>query len=64
MGQNIVFALFYGIGTENEAFAMKKERDSGIELLRIFAILMVIGVHTFLYGSYYDCALDEGGMVA
>ncbi len=43
---------------------MKKERDSGIELLRIFAIFMVIGVHIFLYGNYYKAALGVGGYVA
>lgn len=43
---------------------MKKERDSGIELLRIFAIMMVIGVHTFLYGNYYEKAIEVGGIVA
>lgn len=42
---------------------MKKKRDSGIELLRIFAMFMVIGVHAFLYGDYFDQACEYGGMV-
>lgn len=42
---------------------MEKKRDSGIELLRIFAMLMVIGVHTFLYGDYFDHACEYGGLV-
>lgn len=43
---------------------MEKKRDSGIELLRIFAMLMVIGVHIFLYGNYFDRACEYGGIVA
>ena len=43
---------------------MKQERDSGIELLRIFAILLVIGVHAFSYGGFYAAARDVGGHVA
>ncbi|MBE5953967.1 MAG: acyltransferase [Lachnospiraceae bacterium] len=42
---------------------VNKTRDSGIELLRIIAILMVIGIHTFLYGNYYECAVSAGGFV-
>lgn len=42
---------------------MGKKRDSGIELLRIIAILMVIGVHTFLYGNFYEEAKSVGGIV-
>lgn len=42
---------------------MKKKRDSGIELLRIFAMLMVIGVHIFVYGGYFDSACEQGGIV-
>lgn len=40
---------------------MKKERDSGIELLRIFAMFMVIGVHLLLYGNYFSIAIEMGG---
>lgn len=43
---------------------MKKERDSGIELLRILAILLVIGVHAFSYGEFNDLADEIGGHVA
>lgn len=43
---------------------MEKKRDSGIELLRIFAMLMVIGVHIFLYGKYFDRAIEYQGIVA
>ena len=43
---------------------MKKQRDSGIELLRIFAMLLVIGVHAFSYGGFYGAARDAGGHVA
>ena len=43
---------------------MKKERDSGIELMRIFAILMVIGVHAFSYGGFFPAAQAVGGHVA
>jgi len=42
---------------------MKRERDSGIELLRIFAMLMVIGVHTFLYGDYFEEACKYEGAI-
>lgn len=42
---------------------MKKERDSGIELLRIFAMLMVIGVHAFLYGDYFEEACEYEGAI-
>ena len=40
---------------------MKKERDSGIELLRIFAMFLVIGVHALNYGDFFDMARDAGG---
>jgi len=40
-----------------------KKRDSGIELLRIISIMMVIGIHIFLYGNYYECASNQGGFV-
>ena len=43
---------------------MKKERDSGIELLRVFAMLLVIGVHAFSYGGFYAEAKAAGGHVA
>jgi len=43
---------------------LKKERDSGIELLRIFAMLLVIGVHAFSYGGFYAAARGVGGHVA
>jgi surface polysaccharide O-acyltransferase-like enzyme len=43
---------------------MKKERDSGIELLRVFAMLLVIGVHAFSYGGFYAEARAVGGHVA
>ena len=42
---------------------MKEERDSGIELLRIFAIFMVIGVHIFAYGGYFKAACENTGLV-
>lgn len=42
---------------------MKKERDSGIELLRIVAIFMVIGVHLLDYGKYYATAMNVDGIV-
>ena len=41
----------------------KKERDSGMELLRILAILMVICVHMFSYGGFYEAAKAIGGHV-
>ncbi len=43
---------------------MKKERDSGIELMRIFAILMVIGVHAFSYGGFFSATSAVGGHIA
>lgn len=43
---------------------MEKKRDSGIELLRILAMFMVIGVHIFLYGKYFDRACEYHGLVA
>ena len=42
---------------------MKKQRDSGIELLRIFAILAVIGVHALSHGHDYAVAKELGGAV-
>lgn len=42
---------------------MKQNRDSGIELLRIIAMLMVIGVHIFLYGGYFERACEYGGII-
>ncbi len=42
---------------------MKKERDSGMELLRLFAILAVIGVHALSHGHYYAVAKDLGGSI-
>ncbi|MBQ4155399.1 MAG: acyltransferase [Clostridia bacterium] len=42
---------------------MKKTRDSGIELLRIIAIFMVIGVHLLDYGKYFETALQVDGIV-
>lgn len=41
---------------------MKKKRDSGIELLRIFAILMVIGVHIFVYGDILTVPVSKMGL--
>ena len=43
---------------------MKQQRDSGIELLRIFAMLLVIGVHAFSYGGFFAAATKIGGHVA
>ena len=40
-----------------------RERDSGMEVLRIFAILLVICVHMFSYGGFYDAAKAVGGHV-
>ena len=42
---------------------MKKERESGIELLRIIAIFLVIGVHALYYGHFFDMAKAAGGHV-
>ena len=42
---------------------MKKERDSGIEVLRILSMLLVIGVHALYYGHYFDMAKSVGGSV-
>ena len=41
----------------------KRERDSGMELLRIFAMLLVICVHMFSYGGFYTAAKAVGGHV-
>lgn len=43
---------------------MKKERDSGVELLRIISMLMVIGVHLWLYGGFFTASQQAGGIVA
>ena len=43
---------------------MNKERDSGIELLRIISMMMVIGVHLWLYGKYFSASQQVGGIVA
>lgn len=40
-----------------------RERDSGMELLRIFAMLLVICVHMFSYGGFYNAAKAVGGHV-
>ncbi len=40
-----------------------KKRDSGVEVLRIIAILMVIGLHAFNFGNYYEQAEAVGGFV-
>ena len=42
---------------------MKKERESGIELLRIIAIFLVIGVHALYYGHFFSMAKATGGHV-
>ncbi|MBQ3006809.1 MAG: acyltransferase [Clostridia bacterium] len=41
-----------------------KKRDSGIELLRIIAMLMVIIIHAFLYGNFYSVSVIDGGFAA
>ncbi|MBR3598318.1 MAG: acyltransferase [Lachnospiraceae bacterium] len=41
----------------------KKTRDSGMELLRIISVLMVIGIHLFSKGNYYQNAHEVGGFV-
>ncbi len=41
----------------------KRKRDSGMELLRIFAMLFVICVHMFSYGGFYTAAKAVGGHV-
>ena len=38
-----------------------KKRDSGIELLRTIAMLMVILIHAFLYGNFYSESIAAGG---
>ena len=35
-----------------------KKRDSGIELLRIIAMIMIIGIHLFYYGDFYSTVTD------
>lgn len=42
---------------------MKKERDSGMETLRLIAMALVILVHAFNYGGYFSAASDVGGSV-
>lgn len=49
--------------TEKGRDGLKKERDSGVELLRLFAILAVIGVHALSHGHYYAVAKDLGGSI-
>ena len=41
-----------------------KKRDSGIELLRIIAMIMIIGIHLFYYGDFYSTVTEAGGKVA
>ena len=41
----------------------KRKRDSGVEVLRIIAIMMVIGLHAFNFGNYYEQAELAGGFV-
>jgi len=40
-----------------------KKRDSGIEVLRIMAIMMVIAIHAFNNGNYFEEAVNVGGFV-
>lgn len=40
-----------------------KTRDSGMELLKVIAMLMVILIHCYLYGGYYNEAVAVGGVV-
>lgn len=42
---------------------LKKERDSGIEVMRILAALCVIGVHALSHGHFMASAKAVGGMV-
>ena len=42
---------------------LKKERDSGIEVMRIFAALCVIGVHALSHGHFMERARAYGGAV-
>lgn len=42
---------------------MKKERDSGMELLRIAAMLLVILAHLYNYGGFFNNAVAVGGVV-
>ena len=44
--------FIYDINWKKWGMEMEKKRDSGIEMLRILAMLMVIGVHIFAYGKY------------
>ena len=43
---------------------MIKKRDSGIETLRVIAMLMVILIHAFGYGNFYSESLASGGATA
>ena len=38
-----------------------KKRDSGIETLRVIAMFMVILIHAFLYGNFYNESVALGG---
>lgn len=38
-----------------------KKRDSGIETLRVIAMLMVILIHAFLYGNFFNESVELGG---
>ena len=42
---------------------MKKERDSGMETLRLIAMVLVILVHAFNYGGFFSAASEVGGSV-
>ncbi len=42
---------------------MKKERDSGMETLRLLAMALVILVHAFSYGNFFTAASAVGGHV-
>ncbi len=42
---------------------MKKERDSGMEVLRLLAMVLVILVHAFNYGGFFSAASEVGGSV-
>ena len=42
---------------------MSKQRDSGIELMRIIAMLMVVGLHALLYGDYLEAVSSYNGVI-
>ncbi len=42
---------------------VSKQRDSGIELMRIIAMLMVVGLHALLYGNYLDAISSYDGII-